>query len=216
MNQAVNRWSVRTLAVGLLGVVGLAQIPAAAAATYQLQTLGDVGVGWDMNNAGLVVGSQYESAVPVTWLGGTTTFLPQGSVAPIYAATGVSQNGYIVGAQFLGDKGVRWQGSSITVLSPIPNAEVVWALGVNNSGIAVGATAIDYFADVYRATLWNVDGVPSVLSSLTSNGTAVAFDINNDGLVVGSSYAGGQPQPRGAVVPGCAHGLVEPRCGHLG
>jgi uncharacterized membrane protein len=192
MNQAVNRWSVRTLAAGLLGVAGLAQIPAAAAASYQLQTLSGVGYGADMNNAGLVVGGagSLYGGRPVSWLAGTTTFLPQTSQTLVASATGVSQNGFVVGGLaplFGGESAVRWQGDTYTLLNPKAPAVGAYATAVNNSGVAVGWAEADPLYGFAAAAIWSADGSPGLLNDLTRNGASAAYDINNDGLVVGSS-----------------------------
>lgn len=87
---------------------------------------------------------------------------------------------------------VIWDASGIpTDLGTLPGGDVARAFDINNNGVAIGAssTAFDTFASAFR---WDAAGGMRLLRD--ANGVedlgAVASDLNNDDVIVGTTFDG--------------------------
>lgn len=149
-----------------------------------------------INDAGEMVGL---SGVPdgtrtiaVRWDGTTLTQLDRllGSIGSV--ANAINNSGQIVGYDGDGiiNHAVMWSGTTETVLNPLYSGGSSIALGNNDAGQIVGYSFLSGNAGIH-ATIWNgttVTDLNSFLDADTVNAGWVlnnAFDINNDGWIVG-------------------------------
>lgn len=102
--------------------------------------------------------------------------------------------GYAYDAQFK-HKAVLWSGGSITALSPLsPVPQYSSAYGLNDTGTIVGS-----LNDLpYRAVKWT-NGTPSNIGFLAGASDSTPFDVNNAGLVVGTSTLAGNGYSRATL-----------------
>jgi probable HAF family extracellular repeat protein len=177
-----------TIALILFSALGT-EAPRGAAPPYTVVDLGTFGnvqsaEALDVNEAGQVVGRAGNRAF--VWQNGTKTdvgTLGSGSAA---SASGVNEAGRIVGHSALttppsGTHAVLWSNGTITDLTPdVPSNQSAAAVAINEAGQVVG--------NIYYGTafLWQ-NGARTSLGHL-GGGNSAASDINDSGLVVGSSY----------------------------
>ena len=159
----------------------------------------------DVNAAGTVVGgrSQRQDApeTAVSWVGGRLRALPGlGGTAGPYgttsAAQAIGEDGLIVGEALPATPGagvhaVTWRNGVVRDLGTlVPGGEYSRALGVNDLGTVVGESA-DRNTTV-SGFVWS-NGVmrrlPSVAPSIQF-ASATAEDVNDSGVVIGSSLLG--------------------------
>ena len=139
----------------------------------------------DVNEAGQVVG--YAGNRAFIWQDGALTALPTlGGTAGM--AEAINENGQIAGMSTLttpptGGRAVLWDNGGITNLTPaLGQGETSSANGINDTGEIVGTMNSTPF-------IWR-NGVITPLGDLGGGGPGTAFDINNAGQAVGSSYTG--------------------------
>ena len=139
----------------------------------------------DVNEAGQVVG--YAGNRAFVWQDGALTALPTlGGTAGM--AEAINEYGQIVGMSTLttpptGGRAVLWDNGGITNLTPaLGQGETSSANGINDAGEIVGTMNSTPF-------IWR-NGVITPLGDLGGGGPGTAFDINNAGQAVGSSYTG--------------------------
>ena len=146
-----------------------------------------------INNAGQVAGyisdsSGYSGAV--LWSGGTLTSLPGPGRSSI-AAYGINDAGQAVGSYEGYTTGaLQWNNGNGPIYLNTDGQSVV-AYNINSSGSAAGMS-FDPASGSTRATLWS-NGSATLLPGINNvnNGIgATASDINNAGVVVGSSNTG--------------------------
>ena len=142
----------------------------------------------DVNEAGQVVG--YAGNRAFIWQNGVLTALPTlGGTAGM--AEAINGNGQIAGTSTLttpptGGRAVLWDNGGITNLTPaLGQGETSSANGINDTGEIVGTMNSTPF-------IWR-NGVITPLGDLGGGGPGTAFDINNAGQAVGSSYTGQTP-----------------------
>lgn len=164
------------------------EAPRGAAPPYTVTDLGTFGnvqsaQALDLNDAGQVVGIAGGNRA-FLWQNGTKADLGTlgGSSA---SASGINEAGQVVGYSALttppsGTHAALWREGTITDLTPHLGAnESGWATAINESGQIVGNIG---YAEAF---LWE-NGVRTRLGDL-GNGSSAANDINDSGVVVGSS-----------------------------
>jgi probable HAF family extracellular repeat protein len=144
-----------------------------------------------INDAGLIAGSV--DLAGVVWnLAGVPNFPPfppnvrVTDPGPFHPArtNGINNAGQAVGKNLSIPSGFRWQSGTLTLL-PSPGPEDDEAFGINNLGEVVGRGLLGPPLR-YHAVKW--PNLTTVLDLGTLGGTnSEARDINDDGLVVGSS-----------------------------
>jgi probable HAF family extracellular repeat protein len=167
---------------------------AAAPGPYILTNLGTLGglsaQAHDVNTAGQVAGyatNTNNQARAFGWQNGAMSDL--GTLGGSASASGINAFGQIVGASTAGpgsgNRAVLWDGSAIINLTPdVAASDSSIAYAVNDAGHAVGALST---FNVSKAFVWR-GGALTLLEDLAGLG-AFAFDINNDGQIVGSAYS---------------------------
>jgi probable HAF family extracellular repeat protein len=178
----------RVAALSLLMLSALAtDVPRGAAPSYSVIDLGIFGTiqsghAYEVNEAGQVVGIAGNRAF--LWEDGSKIDL--GTLGgPSAVAQALNETGQVVGYSRLSltsnySHAVRWHNGAITDLTPdLAANETSWATGINESGQIVGN--IGYAT----AFLWQ-NGNRTNLGGLGGGGS-FASDINDNGLVVGSS-----------------------------
>lgn len=136
----------------------------------------------DVNDEGVIVGILRLNGTPdraFRWENGTFTDIGPASGASV--AKAISDGGMVSG--FAGTTGVIWTSSGMTPLLSSSNGSQ--AGGLNEAGIVVGA-------DFLSASRW---ASPASRLDLPkpSGSTAVAFDVNNNGVVSGRITATSPP-----------------------
>ena len=163
--------------------------PRGAAPPYTVTDLGTFGTvqsaqAVDVNDAGQVVGVAGNRAF--LWQNGMKTDLGTLAGGSAASAFGLNEAGQVVGHSALttppsGAHAVRWSNGAITDLTPdLPSNQTAAATGINEAGQVVG--------NIYYTTafLWQ-NGTRTSLGHL-GGGSSAANDINDSGVVVGSSY----------------------------
>jgi probable HAF family extracellular repeat protein len=138
---------------------------------------------FDVNDAGQVVGIALNRAF--IWQNGEKTDLGTLGSGSSASASGINEASQIVGASALttppsGTHAVMWSNGAITDLTPdLPPNQGATATAINEAGQVVGN--INYAT----AFLWQ-NNARTLLGHL-GGGASAASDINDDGVVVGSS-----------------------------
>ncbi|MEE3001685.1 MAG: hypothetical protein VX908_03210 [Planctomycetota bacterium] len=141
----------------------------------------------DINDAGVVVG---ESAIPgtaylnaVSWIDGKAIDLTGLGISGA-TANGINNSGMIVGmSDEFNINAYRWAGGVIEQLDT-PNSCCSEAHAVNATGIICGRISLNGISS-NSAALW-IDGAWQALDS--SKHSSIAYDINDNMQVVGSTY----------------------------
>jgi probable HAF family extracellular repeat protein len=154
-------------------------------------------MGYGLNDAGTIVGAAFhfdEGMVPYVWHDGTFTALPDlGSGIGEQRAYDIANNGDVVGAS-RDPSGVihpvLWRNGELIDLGVFPgivNGGYAEAVAVNEVGQAVGW---GWGEDGYRHALLFKDGsiirLPEPRDAIVP--LALAYDLNDDGLIVGEGY----------------------------
>ncbi|MFO0782224.1 MAG: hypothetical protein U0636_00885 [Phycisphaerales bacterium] len=161
-----------------------------------------------VNNAGWVAGqvSLQPGAVasaPFVWKDGQLTVIDPAQFGKTSGiARGVSDSGWVVGSMgnTSGSTGraFRWKDGVAEVLQPLPGAvnSVGWA--VSEAGVVVGncrfSGGVGGSTFHQIATVWPLDGSPMALESPASYNSTGAWDISEDGTILGEA---GQPTTQG-------------------
>jgi probable HAF family extracellular repeat protein len=163
--------------------------PRGAAPSYIVTDLGTFGTvqsaqAFDVNDAGQVVGIAGNRAF--LWLNGTKTALGTLANGSSASASGINEAGQVVGYSALttppsGTHAALWSSGTITDLTPdVPANQGAAASAVNEAGQVVGNISYG------TAFLWQNNAL-TFLGDL-GGGFSFANDINDAGVVVGSSY----------------------------
>ncbi|MDO9234683.1 MAG: hypothetical protein Q7U28_01455 [Aquabacterium sp.] len=145
-----------------------------------------------INASGQVAGS---SGTPPTssaavWTNGQIALLPGLVGQPHSVATGINANGVIVGISYsesYNASAVTWQNGQAVQLSSGPFSHA-GATDINNGGAIAGF--VDVGGNRSQAARWD-NGQITLLDNLAGIQDARAYAINNDGVVVGSSFGSG-------------------------
>jgi probable HAF family extracellular repeat protein len=184
---------------------------------YGLSALLSETSGKDKNNEDFCAFGTHHPCRAAIWKYGLLTALPllQGGnnsqtywINDLGEAVGFSETGtydsscsIVTPYQVLQFESVIWgPNGNIRELSPLPGDTVSFALGINNRGQAVGVSGlcsntsvppISPGSSAPHAVLWDRDGSPIDLGSLTQGGSSfnVPASINDRGEVVGASLA---------------------------
>ena len=178
-----------TIAVILSTPLGT-ETPRGTAPAYTVTDLGTFGTvqsaqALDVNDAGHVVGIAGGNRA-FLWQSGTKTALGTLGSASSASASALNEAGQVVGYSALttppsGYHAVLWSNGTITDLTPdVPANQTAAATAINEAGQVVGNI---HYASAF---IWQ-NGTRTSLGHLGGGGTA-ASDINDSGLVVGSSY----------------------------
>lgn len=139
-----------------------------------------------INNAGTVIGDA--DARAVIWRNGQMQTLPQLPTLSSSIAIDISETGVVVGSgrtsQYT-SQAWRWSNGQLTQLSS-GSARGAGATGVNDVGSAIGF--VDLGGNLDQAARWDGDTL-TLLDHLSGTNSAIAYGINNAGLVVGSAFA---------------------------
>lgn len=198
----------RVLVLGLVGVA--AMLASGCLAVGEPTTIESGSRAWDVNDAGLVVGSHWltnpitleDRAFTYDTATGTKTELGTlgGSVS---SARGVNDQGVVVGYSTLANgqtRAFRWAGSGLQDLGTLtPAATTPWsfAYDVNDDGLVVGRSSLETGAtdDTHAFVYDPGTGVMTDLGTLGGANSA-ALAINDDGVIVGwSEVVGGARHP---------------------
>jgi len=164
--------------------------PVSAGSHLHIIDLGTLGSPQDssqatgINNRGDVIGwSDIQSCFcshAFLWRHGKMTDL-----APLTAANDINDDGVIAGAggTASGYRAFRWAHGKALNLGTL-GGDFSQALGINDRGTVVGAGQVPSVG--YRGFVWR-NGVMTPLSVLPAGNSSIAYDINNQGVIVGSS-----------------------------
>jgi uncharacterized membrane protein len=137
-----------------------------------------------INDAGQVVGTSFfigpYFATATDWIGGSAVYLQNLPGATESVAFGINNAGQVVGESFIGGIGVatEWSGGSVITLgSGLANS-------INDAGQAVGVGSLNTATEWSGGSVINLTNLPGTIAS-------TAYDINDAGLVVGSSFIEG-------------------------
>lgn len=136
-----------------------------------INNAGQIGVVNSIGNGGFVAS------------GSGTTALPVGN-RPLAINSSGQTAGSIIGsyAPYVSN------GSSYTNLA-VPNNGSGYAIGLNDAGIAVGYGYVSYLTN--HALVWSSNGTVTDIAPTTPGYNSYAFDVNNQGQVVGGSDTNG-------------------------
>jgi hypothetical protein len=130
-------------------------------------------------------------AVTLILLAGTTAVHAAGQFIVLSThdshATAVSYSGRFVAATRYGATGIRWsadEGSETTIPA------IQDALGINNAGVIAGTVFVDggAYQGGYHLAAFAAKGAEPVLLDRTLAAHSIAFDVSDDGTVVGASF----------------------------
>lgn len=187
--------------IACLGIGGLVVITAASAASspprFRLTDLGVLPGGTQsaamaISDTGVIVGRSTDDAasgypLAVAWIDGAIVELTGLAVSGA-VANAVNDAGQIVGiTDEFSLNAFRWQDGALIEL-PAPNVCCAEATGINVHGHIVGRAAISGGGTPNEAAIW-IDGGFSALPSL-GFGYDTPFDINDEGVIVGTTYDG--------------------------
>lgn len=144
-----------------------------------------------INNAGTVVGDADGRAV--IWQNGQMQTLPKLPTLSGSIAIDISETGVVVGSGYTSQytsQAWRWSNGQLTQLSS-GSARGAGATSVNDLGNAAGF--VELGGNLDQAARWDSDAL-ILLDQLAGTNSARAYGINNSGIVVGSSFAGGGSQ----------------------
>ncbi|MBL8880973.1 MAG: hypothetical protein JNG88_17805 [Phycisphaerales bacterium] len=177
-----------------------------AAQEWAVTDLGDLGPGsefvaaYDLNNRGQVtvdclvyVGN--DPTLGCLWSHGQLQALPEPSGARSARARAINDAGDMAGdANYAADTfPYLWTNGQVISLGTLGTGRVAVAFGINASAQVVGASLLDDspFPEAH-AFLWNDSLID--LGTFTGGSTedSVAYDINDDGVIVGSSQRANQ------------------------
>jgi probable HAF family extracellular repeat protein len=183
---------------GLTDPAQQARIKPPAAPSYVGQDLGvlpgdNQSTGFGVNSAGQVVGQSASGTGGVRgfYWDGTMHNLTTPGAQGVALAISSGSTAYAVGyerASGADNRAVRWTLPSLTpaTLEAGPSS----AYGVNDAGTAVGTYCVSDCgapANIWHGAIWSAGGSRTDIGPLPGYFHAYASDINNDGLVVGSS-----------------------------
>jgi probable HAF family extracellular repeat protein len=136
---------------------------------------GAFSMAYGINESGQVAGISGDHAV--IWENGTATILGLGY------ATDINDFGQVVGGH---NGAVLWENGIMTNLGA-PGGERSWSSGINNLGqISIYSSTTDEVSAPYHAYMW--DPVIGIID-LDTTGYSYAYDINDNGIVVGRFYS---------------------------
>lgn len=186
------------IAAGVVAVTAALAAPAAHAVppNYRVDVIGEAMNGFDMNEAGTIVGRQLDALQVgrafVARRGAPAELLPLPKQWKSSDAYAISANGIIVGAVSLttiasvGSRAAAWlptaDGYQFTLLQPVAGDTFSAAFGVNSAGDIVGGSGGLGLGSYPRAALFSTAGRPTLL-----NGIGTPADINEDRVIVASN-----------------------------
>src|SRR5579871_1652143 len=145
-----------------------------------------------INSSGLIGGyvqNGFNGAYkPALWSNGTVNVIPQLAGTTGGKIFSISENGYMAGFEngnSGNDTAFRYDGSTIISLGVLPSGETLNdAYAVSNAGQVVGQADT---VSSYKAFIWDSAHGGQDLGWLPGDNGAIAWAINNNGMVIGES-----------------------------